>query len=777
LAVEKIKISYEVAGKKELAAINEELLQMIKKNGLLQKEIEDTIEKFKNQGKEADGLSGTLKKTANILAGVFAADKIIDFGKEVLKIRGEMQRFEAVLTNTLGSNSAAQKALKEIVKFASETPFSVSQLTDSFIKLANRGIIATNEQMRKMGDLSAALGKDFGILNEAILDVNNTERWNELGIKVKTTGDTMTGTFKGVTVEVDRTEKGALKMVETFGSFKGVAGGMAAISETLEGRISNLGDSYETLLNSIGTRTEGVFAGAIGALGDLINTTNEWVSIPASKAIASEQGELNALVQAIINTNDEERVRSGLIQELNTRFPDFLENIEDENVTNDLLRTTLEKVNDEYRKKIILQLSEEKVTEIIKGQNAAILKRIELEQKLAEQTEKKKKDPIAGYDAFVSAADPIRDLQKKISELDEELLKAQESQNALFKEFGIDPEADAKKLADKKKKDDADKEAKKKKDDADKEAKKVAAAIALEAVKEDKKRELDAIKEIEKSAKEQEKQDIEADNEFFNETTNAKIEKLLEQEEEKQEMRDFAYENDQERLNITANDEEKTDLDIVESKKKAAAAQEQIALGLFQSLGAIAAEGSSLSKAAAIAEIVYGTGKGFINGLEIAQKGAAGTGPLAPFTFPLFFAGQIAAVLGAASQAKSVLATQAPLPAPKFEHGGRVGGNLHSRGGTMIEAEINEHVMSRRATAKYGHHFFDSLNSLELRPDILNGMSGGSSPIIIKSDNKELINEYRNRPITNISISENGITKRTQRNNNIIQKKLLRYKS
>jgi hypothetical protein len=777
LAVEKIKISYEVAGKKELAAINEELLQMIKKNGLLQKEIEDTIEKFKNQGKQADGLSGTLKKTANILAGVFAADKIIDFGKEVLKIRGEMQRFEAVLTNTLGSNSAAQKALKEIVKFASETPFSVSQLTDSFIKLANRGIIATNEQMRKMGDLSAALGKDFGILNEAILDVNNTERWNELGIKVKTTGDTMTGTFKGVTVEVDRTEKGALKMVETFGSFKGVAGGMAAISETLEGRISNLGDSYETLLNSIGTRTEGVFAGAIGALGDLINTTNEWVSIPASKAIASEQGELNALVQAIINTNDEERVRSGLIQELNTRFPDFLENIEDENVTNDLLRTTLEKVNDEYRKKIILQLSEEKVTEIIKGQNAAILKRIELEQKLAEEREKKNKDLIAGFDAFVSAADPIRDLKREIKELDEELLKAQESQNALFKEFGIDPEADAKKLADKKKNDDADKEAKKKNDDADKEAKKVAAAIALEAVKEDKKRELDAIKEIEKSAKEQEKQDIEADNEFFNETTNAKIEKLLEQEEEKQEMRDFAYENDQERLNITANDEEKTALDIVESKKKAAAAQEQIALGLFQSLGAIAAEGSSLSKAAALAEIVYGTSKGFINGLEIAQKGAAGTGPLAPFTFPLFFAGQIAAVIGAASQAKSVLATQAPLPAPKFEHGGRVGGNLHSRGGTMIEAEINEHVMSRRATAKYGHHFFDSLNSLELRPDILNGMSGGSSPIIIKSDNKELINEYRNRPITNISISENGITKRTQRNNNIIQKKLLRYKS
>jgi hypothetical protein len=792
LAVEKIKISYEVAGKKELAAINEELLQMIKKNGLLQKEIEDTIEKFKNQGKQADGLSGTLKKTANILAGVFAADKIIDFGKEVLKIRGEMQRFEAVLTNTLGSNSAAQKALKEIVKFASETPFSVSQLTDSFIKLANRGIIATNEQMRKMGDLSAALGKDFGILNEAILDVNNTERWNELGIKVKTTGDTMTGTFKGVTVEVDRTEKGALKMVETFGSFKGVAGGMAAISETLEGRISNLGDSYETLLNSIGTRTEGVFAGAIGALGDLINTTNEWVSIPASKAIASEQGELNALVQAIINTNDEERVRSGLIQELNTRFPDFLENIEDENVTNDLLRTTLEKVNDEYRKKIILQLSEEKVTEIIKGQNAAILKRIELEQKLAEQTKTKEKNPAEGYDTFDSAVDPISNLKREIKELDEELLKAQESQNALFKEFGIDPEADAKKLADKKKKDDADKEDKKKKDDADKEAKKVSAAIALEAAKEDKRREIEALKEIEKSAKEQEKEDLasfdfEKLEEELDATYDLKIEKLLEHEEKKQEIDNHAYEVGQAILNSTAEAAADRDANDLERQKTIAEAKIQLAFAILGAIGEIAGRESKIGKAAALADIAYSTGKAIAKLVEMSQANPANSVTFGAAGIAQFAAG-ISIIAANIAQAKSILSSapkfetqnvNAPkfVDTPKFEKGGRIGGKRHSQGGTLIEAEINEHVMSRRATAKYGHHFFDSLNSLELRPDILNGMSGGSSPIIINSDNKELINEYRNRPITNISISENGITKRTQRNNNIIQKKLLRYKS
>jgi hypothetical protein len=777
LAVEKIKISYEVAGKKELAAVNEELQQMIKKNGLLQKEVDDTSDKFKNQGKEADGLSGTLKKTAGILAGVFAADKIIDFGKEVFRVRGEMQRFAAVLTNTLGSKSAAQEALKTISKFAAETPFSVSQLTASFVKLANQGFKPTAVEMRKLGDLASSTGKEFDQLAEAIIDAQTGEfeRLKEFGIRASKQGDLVKFTFKGVETQTKFTSSAITDYVLSLGDLAGVSGSMAAISTTLEGRISNLGDSYETLLNSIGTRGEGIFAGAIGVLGDLINATNEWVAIPAAEAIASEQRELNTLVASLIDTTASENVRADAIQRLSILYPDFLKGVDLEKVTTEQLATALSDANEQYEAKIRISIRQAALVDIQEDFNDALAEEIKINDAL-------KAGRIQSLELFGAEENATTLLQKKKLDAAKEEVKLvkerldrakilvdEELKNAGFLSTEEQAIADAAALA--------AKEAKQKELDAAKEAKKVAAAIALEAVKEDKKRELDAIKEIEKSAKEQEKQDIEADNEFFNETTNAKIEKLLEQEEEKQEMRDFAYENDQERLNITANDEEKTDLDIVESKKKAAAAQEQIALGLFHSLGAIAAEGSSLSKAAALAEIVYGTGKGFINGLEIAQKGAAGTGPLAPFTFPLFFAGQIAAVFSAASQAKSVLATQAPLPAPKFERGGRVGGNLHSRGGTMIEAEINEHVMSRRATAKYGHHFFDSLNSLELRPDILNGMSGGSSPIIINSDNKELINEYRNRPITNISISENGITKRTQRNNNIIQKKLLRYKS
>jgi hypothetical protein len=79
--------------------------------------------------------------------------------------------------------------------------------------------------------------------------------------------------------------------------------------------------------------------------------------------------------------------------------------------------------------------------------------------------------------------------------------------------------------------------------------------------------------------------------------------------------------------------------------------------GAIGAIGNLFAEGTAASKAAGLAEIAIGTGVGLIQGLDIAQKSAKGTGPAAAFAFPIFYATQIAAVLGAVSQAKSILGT------------------------------------------------------------------------------------------------------------------------
>jgi len=77
--------------------------------------------------------------------------------------------------------------------------------------------------------------------------------------------------------------------------------------------------------------------------------------------------------------------------------------------------------------------------------------------------------------------------------------------------------------------------------------------------------------------------------------------------------------------------------------------------GAVAALGSLFEQGSDMAKAAALADIAIGTAKGFIQGLDIAQKSAAAAGPGAAFAFPIFYAQQIGAVLGAVSRAKSVL--------------------------------------------------------------------------------------------------------------------------
>lgn len=122
-----------------------------------------------------------------------------------------------------------------------------------------------------------------------------------------------------------------------------------------------------------------------------------------------------------------------------------------------------------------------------------------------------------------------------------------------------------------------------------------------------------------------------------------------------------------ERLEIIskyAQKEKDIDKAITDSKKAEQQARLALQMSLFDAtssvingLGSLFEQGTNASKAAAIADIAINTAKGYVQGLDIAQKGAAATGPAAPYAFPIFYATQIGAVLLAVSKARAVLST------------------------------------------------------------------------------------------------------------------------
>jgi len=231
--------------------------------------------------KDFDLIGSAASKVGGIVAGAFAVGSIVSFGKGVIDATSEFQKFEAVLSNTLGSSSAAQLALSQIQEFAATTPFQVNELTGAFVKLANQGFKPNIDQMRLLGDLASSTGKSFDQLAEAILDAQTGEfeRLKEFGVRAAVAGDKVTFTFKGIKTQVDNTAESIQKYVLSLGAAEGVSGSMEKISNTLGGKISNVSDSFSQLQINIGKLNSGALYTFVNLLQKALSSLNKIVSL------------------------------------------------------------------------------------------------------------------------------------------------------------------------------------------------------------------------------------------------------------------------------------------------------------------------------------------------------------------------------------------------------------------------------------------------------------------------------------------------------------------
>jgi hypothetical protein len=268
-------------------------------------------------------MSGAFSDVGKTLASVFAVDQLISFGKAILDTTVQFQKMEAVLTTALGSNSAAQAAMDQIVNFASTTPFQVDELTDSFVKLANRGFVPTMEQMRQMGDLASSVGKSFDQLTEAILDAQTGEfeRLKEFGVKASAQGDVVQFTFKGITTEVAKSDKAIQEYILSLGQLEGVSGSMEAIAATTGGAISNLQDNITQLFKNIGDSSSGFInwfvkdlnnvISSLRNMGEIIELMNPFKTIAESSDDAREY---------ILRVNDSTNDLTRTVKDVATEF-------------------------------------------------------------------------------------------------------------------------------------------------------------------------------------------------------------------------------------------------------------------------------------------------------------------------------------------------------------------------------------------------------------------------------------------------------------------------
>ena len=239
-----------------------------------------------------------------------------DVGMKSYETRKEYARFEATLRNATGSSEEAAKAMKMLQQLAKDTPASVSEWTESYIKLVNRGIKPTTDELTAMGDIAMSQGKDIDQFIEALLDAmtGENERLKEFGITASKNGKTTAYTFRGVTTEVQNTDMAIKNYILSLGKLQGVQGSMATQMNELAGLESNIGDQMESIYNKIGKKLEPAIKSFMGTLGRFMGTISK--SLDSSGEKFDDQ--LNKVVSLqngllpLLNRYDELKAKTNL---------------------------------------------------------------------------------------------------------------------------------------------------------------------------------------------------------------------------------------------------------------------------------------------------------------------------------------------------------------------------------------------------------------------------------------------------------------------------------
>lgn len=323
----------------------------------------------RNVGNYKSAFSGISAVASKVTLGVGAVFAALNGGSELVDATRKFEKFGAVMRVAFeGNQYAADQAFERIKQFAATTPFQVDEIVESFIRLKTRGFTPTNEELAKMGDLAASQGKSFLQLTEAILDAQTGEyeRLKEFGIKVKTEGDKLKVTFGTQTTTIDKTSAAIQEYILGLGELKSIQGSTVAVSKTLDGAISNFNDNMTRLEATLGS-SGGFLQSIVQGFSDIVAQVTDFLEIPLSEKLRDQQSEFVALTTALQDTNLEESTRNGLIREIQSKYGEYIGNIDLETASQAELNAAIAEGNKLFERRIVVQAGREEEERLVRN--------------------------------------------------------------------------------------------------------------------------------------------------------------------------------------------------------------------------------------------------------------------------------------------------------------------------------------------------------------------------------------------------------------------------
>lgn len=225
-----------------------------------------------------------LKTLFTTYVSLFAAKNFI---VDLSRIRGEFELTQKTLQTLMGDVGAANVVFSQLKGLAVESPYSFKELSIGAKQLSAYNIASEElfDNLKRIADLSAGTGVEMNRLILAYGQVRSAEflrgqevrQFSEAGINIVGELAKKFSQLEGRAISAGEVFDRISKRMVTFNDVKDVIEGLTneggkffdmqrKQADTLYGKMSNLRDAYEAMMNDIGRSNEGILKNGVDAL-------------------------------------------------------------------------------------------------------------------------------------------------------------------------------------------------------------------------------------------------------------------------------------------------------------------------------------------------------------------------------------------------------------------------------------------------------------------------------------------------------------------------------